>query len=255
MIVDSHVHLHFIDCKKIKTNLDEIIKEAQNKQVEAQLCVATNIDQFNTIIDICKNYDKIYGSIGVHPCEVLKKQVSAGELTKLSKNENIIAIGETGLDYFRGEENKKSQIERFEKHIEASKESGLPLIIHSRNAKKDTLEMLAAYKSDGIKGVVHCFTEDFDMAKKIIDLGFLISFSGIITFKNAKHLSYVVQNIPTSSFLVETDAPYLSPEPHRGKINRPAYIVRTVEKISSLINKSFDEVAHNTKKNFENLFF
>ena len=256
MIVDSHVHLHLINYKKLGYNLNKVLHLARLKNVKKKLCVATNISQFNDIIYICNKYDDIYGSIGVHPNQYYKDGLcNFKKLYKLSKNKKIIAIGETGLDYFHSYESRMKQIKAFEQHIEISILNSLPLIIHSRDAKGDIINILKHFRNYCVKGVIHCFNDDIETAKKAIDLGFLISFSGIITFKNEKRLKSLVKNIPLDKILVETDTPYLAPEPHRGKVNQPSYIVNVVQIISELTGNSLEYVSSITTNNFNNLFF
>ena len=257
MITDSHTHLHLIDYRKLNKNIKDIILLANKKGVLQKLCVSTNIYQYKEIMFICKTYDNIYGSIGIHPNEKYKKEekFNVDRLLKLSNNNLIKAIGETGLDYYPDKISRLRQIKRFEQHIEASIIRNLPLVIHARNARDDILSILKFYQNEGVKGVLHCFSEDLVMAKKLIDMGFLISFSGIVTFKNENTLKNIVKSIPLKSFIVETDTPYLAPVPFRGCINQPSYIVNIIEKISILTNRSFEEVASVTTNNFKKLFF
>jgi TatD DNase family protein len=256
MITDSHAHLHLIDYRKLNKNLDDIVLLANKEGIFQKLCVSTNIYQNKEIMFICKKYDNIYGSIGIHPNEKYKKgeKFNLDRLLTLSNHNKIKAIGETGLDYYPNKINRSRQIKRFEQHIEASIIRNIPLVIHSRNARNDTINILKFYQNEGIKGVLHCFSEDLEMAKKLIDIGFLISFSGIVTFKNENTLKDIAKSIPLESFIVETDSPYLAPDPFRGCINQPSYLVNIVKKISILTKKSFKEIASVTTNNFKKMF-
>lgn len=252
MLVDSHCHLHFLE----NVDLDEIISNAKDNKISELLCVATTLEQHATILDICNKYDNIAGSIGVHPNEEIKHEPSVDDILKLAANDKIIAIGETGLDYFRSKDSDflANQQQRFINHINAAKECNKPLIVHTRDAKEDTLKLLIANNAQIAGGVLHCFTGDLDMAKRAIDIGFLISFSGIVTFKNATDLQAIAKELPLNKILIETDCPYLAPVPHRGKMNQPAYVKYVAEFLAELRQIDFADIATATTANFHNLF-
>ena len=212
------------------------------------------MENFKAVIGTAKKYDFISASVGVHPNETDGHDPSADELIALANDKDIVAIGETGLDYFRSEGDLKWQHDRFRRHITASRETKKPLIIHMRDATEDTLRILKEEKADEVGGVMHCFVEDWEVAQKALDLNFVISFSGIVTFKNAKALHEVAKNVPQDKMLIETDSPYLAPVPFRGKSNQPAYVVHVAEKIAELRDIELKKVAELTTENYFNLF-
>lgn len=251
MYVDSHCHLHYME---EEIPVSQSVENALNNNVNCMLCVATDLTQMDTIIGITKKHECVYGSAGIHPSEAHQFSVSAKELKEAASDKKIIAIGETGLDYFRGDEHKKIQQEQFASHIQVSKETQKPLIIHTRAAKKDTIDIMRQENASEAGGVMHCFTEDWGMAKQALDLGFYISFSGIITFKNAHDLKELVKKVPLEMMLIETDSPYLAPVPFRGKTNQPSYVVHVAECVAQLKNLSVAEIAKCTTYNFNRLF-
>jgi TatD DNase family protein len=205
------------------------------------------------VFSLAKAYENIYASVGVHPTEQEGKDPSVDELLALANHDKIIAIGETGLDYFHIEKDTADwQRDRFRRHIAASNQSGKPMIIHTRDAKEDTIELMQQEKAE--QGVMHCFSEDWDTAKAAIDLGFYISFSGIITFKSAESLREVAKKVPADRLLVETDSPYLTPMPYRGKPNSPAYTYYVAEKLAEIRGTSINDIADTTTANFKKLF-
>ncbi len=253
-IVDSHCHIDKLDLTNFDNDLDIMLTKAKELSVREFLCVAITLEEFPKVLELAKKNPQIYASVGVHPTEQDGLDPDIDTLIKLSADDNIIAIGETGLDYFHiKKDTAKWQIERFIRHIQVSKTTLKPLIIHTREAKDDTLNIMRQESANS--GVMHCFTEDYEMAKKAIDLGFYISFSGIVTFKNAKTIHEVAQKIPLDCMLVETDSPYLTPEPYRGKTNNPGYTYFVVKKIAKLRGIDIEEVAETTSNNFHNLFF
>ena len=213
-----------------------------------------NSHTFPDVLKLAEGHDNLYASVGVHPDYELEIEPTQAELVSLAKHPKVIAIGETGLDYYRLTGNLDWQRERFRTHIRAAKESGKPLIIHTRSAAQDTLRIMAEEDAGAIGGVMHCFTETLDVARAAIDLGFHISFSGILTFKNATIIKEVAQNIPLEKVLIETDSPYLAPTPFRGKLNQPAYVKHVAEEIAKLRNITLDEVGETTSRNFRRLF-
>ncbi len=254
MIIDSHCHLNY---EPIYSSLDEIITRANNKGIEYLLTISTEDKSFGQILDILNKYKCVYGSYGIHPHEAKRhKEIkSANILTSLSKNKKLIGIGETGLDFFYNHSEKKDQIDCFNEHIEASVISDLPLIIHTRAAERETYDILKkAINRKNLKILIHCFTGSKEFAFKLLDLGAFISASGIITFKKSFELANTFKELPNDRILVETDAPYLSPEPLRGKSNEPSHIVNTVKFLANLKKLPSDEFSKITTKNFFKLF-
>jgi TatD DNase family protein len=253
-IIDSHCHLDRVDLAAFGGSMDSLLAHAKTLSVEEFLCVCIDLDHFEDVFSLAKKYSQIYASVGVHPCELEGQDPSVAELLALADEDNIIAIGETGLDYFHVEKDTADwQRDRFRRHIQASNQSGKPLIIHTRNAKHDTIQIMQEEQAE--QGVMHCFSEDWDTAKAALDLGFYISFSGIITFKSADDLREVAKKVPLDRILVETDAPYLTPVPYRGKPNSPAYTYYTVEKLAEIRGESIEAIANATTNNFKTLFF
>lgn len=235
--------------------MDQILENAKNNGVSNMLCVSVNLEDFPEVLSLAETYEHIFASVGVHPCEREGRDPSAEELIQLSQNDKIIAIGETGLDYFRVEDEDMSwQHQRFSNHIEAARAVKKPLIIHTRSAADDTMRMLKEHGADECGAVMHCFAEDWDTAKKALDLGFYISFSGIVTFKSAATVQEVAKKAPADRILVETDAPYLAPVPHRGKTNEPALVLHTAQFVADLRGVPLEQIAETTSHNFFTLF-
>jgi len=253
-LIDSHCHLDRLDLTPYDNKLVNALTYANQVGVGHMLCVSINMENFNSVFNIAKEFDFISASVGVHPNETDGHDPSVDELIALAADKDIVAIGETGLDYFRSEGDLSWQQDRFRRHITASKETKKPLIIHMRDATEDTLRILKEEKADEVGGVMHCFVEDWEVAQKALDLNFVISFSGIVTFKNAQALQLVAKNVPQDKILIETDSPYLAPVPYRGKSNQPAYVVQVAEKIAELRDIDVEEVAEITTKNYYNLF-
>ncbi len=258
MLVDSHCHLNMIDYQALGSDLDSVIQEATKAGVEHMLCVGCGLHRdAASIMKIIERYEHISGSVGLHPDEQVAQEPTLADLLALAEHPKIIAIGETGLDYYHSSENHPSpaiQQARFEMHIEASKITKKPLIIHTRQAKADTIALMRSSGAEQAGGVMHCFTEDWAMASQALDLGFYLSFSGIVTFKNAVDLQAVAKKVPLDRLLIETDSPYLAPVPYRGKINRPAYVKEVAQFIASLRSTSFESIAEQTTHNFYKLF-
>ena len=251
MFIDSHCHLNF---PGLSEQLDQLLANMQDNQVSHALCVSVELASFPAVLALAEAHDNLFASVGVHPDYELDEEPSQAELVKLAQHPKVIAIGETGLDYYRLTGDLEWQRDRFRTHIRASRESGKPLIIHTRSAAADTLRIMAEENSGEVGGVMHCFTESLDVAKAAIDLGFHISFSGILTFKNATSIKEVAQNIPLDKMLIETDSPYLAPTPHRGKTNQPAFVKHVAEEIARLRGISVEEVGAATSQNFNRLF-
>ena len=254
MIADSHCHL---DYSELYDQLDNVVKRAESNQVKYLLTICTTLESFEKIKLIIKKYKNIYGTFGIHPHETRKYSYIDSKfiLNLIHAYEKVIGIGETGLDFYYNHSDKKDQKKSFVEHISASSELNIPLIVHSRNAEKETYEILKSEgKNSNLKVLIHCFTGSIAFAKKLIDLNCYISVSGIITFKNSNVLADTVSYIPLEKLLVETDSPYLSPLPYRGKTNEPSYIIHTVEKLSKIKNISKETVITNTTNNFMKLF-
>ncbi|MBT4421635.1 MAG: TatD family hydrolase [Candidatus Thioglobus sp.] len=253
-IVDSHCHIDRVDFEQFGGSVESMLAHANDLSVKEFLCVCIDLEHFDEVLSFAKNHTQIYASVGVHPTEQEGKDPSVKELLALADNDNVIAIGETGLDYFHvKQESADWQRDRFRRHIAASNQSGKPMIIHTREAKADTIQIMTEEKAQA--GVMHCFSEDWAMAKAALDLGFYISFSGIITFKSAQALREVAKKVPADRLLVETDSPYLTPVPNRGKPNSPAYTYYVAEKLAEIRGVSIEEIASTTTDNFKRLFF
>lgn len=251
-LVDSHCHINF---EELHQRLPEILDNAANNDVAHMLCVAVNLEDFPQVIALAEQYPQISASVGVHPCYQDVKEPTVEELIEIGQAKNIVAIGETGLDYFRVEDQDMTwQRDRFVRHIEAAKTLNKPLIIHTRNAADDTMRILKEEGADKCRGVMHCFAEDWQTAKKALDLGFYISFSGIVTFKSATQVQEVARKCPIDRVLVETDSPYLAPVPLRGKTNEPAYVRHTAQFVADLKGVSLEALAEQTTNNFFSLF-
>ena len=231
-----------------------VLQSMQANDVTHALCVSVTLDKFPEVLAIAEAHEHIYASIGVHPDYEDIPPFSAGDLVSLGNHPKVIAIGETGLDYFRLTGDLEWQRERFRTHIRAAIQSGKPLIIHTRSAAADTLKVMREERAETIGGVMHCFTESLEVAEAAMEMGFYISFSGIVTFKNAVALKEVAQKIPLERMLIETDSPYLAPIPYRGKTNQPAFVKHVAEEIARLRGISLEEVAEATTHNFFQLF-
>ena len=251
MFIDSHCHLDFPD---LASNLDELLLNMQTNQVTHALCVSVNLEDFPRVRALAETHAHLFASVGVHPDYENTSEPDAAQLVSLADHPKVIAIGETGLDYFRLQGDLEWQRERFRQHIRAARQCGKPLIIHTRAAAADTLRIMEEEGADHIGGVMHCFTETWEVARRALDMNFYISFSGIVTFKNAKIIKEVAQNMPAERILIETDSPYLAPVPYRGKTNQPAFVRHVAEEIARLRNVSLDEIAATTSNNFFNLF-
>ncbi|MEM7617611.1 MAG: TatD family hydrolase [Pseudomonadota bacterium] len=253
MLVDSHCHLDFADFNDDRA---AIIQNALDSDVKYMQTICTKIDEFSNILSIAKQYDFIYCSVGIHPNEVANQQkITADEIVKLSEDPKVIGIGETGLDYHYEYSPKELQQESFKEHIKAAQITGLPVIVHTRNADEDTIDILQKAMDDKpFKGLIHCFSSSKWLAEKAIEMGLYISISGIVTFKNAVDLQNAIKELPLDRLLVETDAPYLAPVPKRGKRNEPAYTKHTAKYLADLQEVSYEQVADITTENFFKLF-
>ena len=254
MFIDSHCHLDRIDLSPYQNDFNLFMQEVEKSKIDQMLCIAIDLESYPKMVDLVKNYPLISLSVGVHPNVQDGKDPSVEELIELGKDSKVIAIGETGLDYFRSEGDLEWQHQRFRNHIQAAKKLNKPLIIHTREAGHDSLDDLAAEGADEVGGIIHFFTEDWEYAKKALNLGFYISFSGIVTFKNAQDIKEVAKKVPADRFLIETDSPYLAPVPFRGKPNYPTYVRYVAEHIAELRSISVEEVAQLSSDNFNTLF-
>jgi TatD DNase family protein len=255
MYIDSHCHINF---PELVARLPDILGKMAENQVSHALCVSVNLPEFPQVLALAEQYPHIYASVGVHPDYEDTPEPSVEQLVALADHPRIVAIGETGLDYFRLQGDLEWQRERFRTHIRASRITGKPLIIHTRSASEDTLRIMreegVSPDAGGAAGVMHCFTESQEVADAAIALGFYISLSGIVTFKSAKALQEVARTIPLERMLIETDSPYLAPVPHRGKTNEPGLVRHVAEFIADLRGISVEEVARHTSDNFFRLF-
>ena len=253
-LVDSHCHLDRLDLSQHQGDLQQALAAAQANDVKHFLCVCIDLDHFQDVMTIAEQFEQVHASVGVHPTEQSQNEVSVSQLTRLANHPKVVAIGETGLDYYRCEQDNTWQQARFRVHIQAAKASNKPLIIHSRQARADTIAILQEENAQEVRGVMHCFTETWEMAEQAMALGFYISFSGIITFKNARELQALAKQVPLERMLIETDSPYLAPVPYRGKSNEPAYVRYVAEQIAALRDISYEKVAEQTTKNYFDLF-
>lgn len=250
-VIDSHCHLNYLKCDD-SYSLDQVIQQAHAEGVEKIVTIGVRWHELDEILAIADRYEQVYASVGVHPSELDSHQPSLEELIAKSRHHKCVAIGETGLDYHYNDESTYSlQKDKFVTHIHAGIATQKPIVVHTRSAKQDTLDILRAEQVEKCGGILHCFTEDWDMAKQVLDLGMYISFSGIVTFKNAQDIQAVAKQMPLDRLLIETDAPYLTPVPYRGKPNYPHHVVHVAQFIAELRGISVETVAeqsyHNTK--------
>jgi TatD DNase family protein len=251
MLVDSHCHLNF---PEFTENIHAVRQLMLESEVGHALCVSVTLDKFPEVLSLAEKYDNFYASVGVHPDYEDIEEPSVEALVSLAQHPKIVAIGETGLDYYRLTGDLEWQRERFRTHIRAAILAGKPLIIHTRSAAEDTIKIMQEEGAEKIGGVMHCFTESLEVAQAAIAMGFYISFSGIVTFKNATQIKEVAQAIPLAKMLVETDSPYLAPVPFRGKTNQPAYVKYVAQEIANLRGTTLDAVMQATTQNFFTLF-
>lgn len=254
MLVDSHCHLNMLDLTEYDNNLDNVITAALANDVQQMLCVSVDLATLPDVLACAERYDNVYASVGVHPNDSVEAAISVEQLVELAQAPKVIAIGETGLDYFRSEGDLTTQQQAFRNHIQAAKQVGKPVIIHTRDAREDTIKIMHEESIQDIGGVMHCFTESWEMAQAAMEMGFYISFSGIVTFKNARELQDVAKRMPLERMLVETDSPFLAPVPYRGKPNYPAYVRNVAEFIAELRGESPETIAEQTTQNFKQLF-
>ncbi len=255
MLVDSHCHLDHLDLAKYQSDLSSLLQAARERGVEHFLSVGVDLPSSKNLIALAREYGDINVSVGVHPLQEKRPPIpEISELIELGSHDIVVAIGETGLDNYYDSDSSEWQQESFIRHLKAASQLEKPVIIHTREAKEETLSIMRRYADTKNAGVLHCFTESWDMASAAIDLNFYISFSGIITFRNASALREVVKQVPLDRMLVETDAPWLAPVPHRGKQNEPKYVVEVAKAVAEIKDISFEEVSEVTTSNFEKLF-
>lgn len=263
MFVDSHCHLNF---PELSSRLDEILSDMRSAQVSRALCIATTLDNFEDVHRLATTHDNLWCTVGVHPDEEGTREPQLDDLLQGAARARVVGIGETGLDYYRLNGRSVAEMgwqrDRFRVHIQAARTLDLPLVIHTRSASEDTLAILRESGGFGsgqqeqpqAKGVFHCFTEAMDVARAALDLGFYISFSGILTFKSAADLREVAKMVPLERTLIETDSPYLAPVPYRGKTNSPAYVPHVAQCLADIHGCSVEAIAQHTSANFHNLF-
>lgn len=254
MLVDSHCHLDRLNLDYFKQDLKNCLDFAREQEIKHFLCVCIDLANFPAVLTIAEQFPDVSASVGVHPTEQVAKEATVNELIELAHHPKVVALGETGLDYYRENTEKECQQQRFRRHIRAALAVNKPLIVHTRDARADTLRLLKEENAQQVGGVLHCFTEDLTMAEQAIEQNFYISFSGIITFKNAADLRAIAQSLPLERILIETDAPYLAPQPFRGKPNQPAYVRYVAECLAQLRDDSLSNIAEQTTTNFFNLF-
>lgn len=252
--IDSHCHLDMLDITSFPQGLADVVQQALDNQVTHMLCVSVDDKKHAVLQKIAETFQNVYFSVGLHPNDSPERVIVAEDLIQLADHPKLIAIGETGLDYYRTVGDAAWQKKRFEQHIRAAQTVNKPLIIHTRQARKDTIDILSQYPINEIGAVLHCFTEDWETAKAALDLGLYISFSGIVTFKNAIEIQEVAKKVPLDRMLIETDSPYLAPIPFRGKPNYPAYVRHVAEFIATLREEPLDIIATQTTQNFFDLF-
>jgi TatD DNase family protein len=260
MLIDSHCHLNF---PELVGRLADIQADMAQHQVSQAVCICTTLEEFDAVYALAEQHPNLWATVGVHPDNEGVTEPSVEALTERAQRPRVVAIGETGLDYYRLDgrsvQDMQWQRDRFAQHIRAARTSGLPLVVHTRAAAEDTLALLRQEggpdQSNPLQGVIHCFTESAEFAKQALDMGFYISFSGIITFKNAGDLRNVVAMVPMDRMLVETDSPYLAPVPHRGKTNNPAWVRHVAEQVAEIKQLTLEDVAAHTSSNVQSLFY
>ncbi len=251
MFVDSHCHIDFPD---FADRLPDIFGQMRANLVTHALCVSVNLEDFPRVLAVAENYENAYATVGVHPDHDVRAPVDPVHLAELALHPKVVAIGETGLDYYRSSGDMEWQRDRFRAHIRAARATSKPLVIHTREAVADTLRLMDEENAGEAGGVMHCFTESLEVAQACVSMGFFISFSGIVTFKNALSIKEVAKMVPLDRLLIETDSPYLAPLPHRGKINQPAWVRHVAEEIARLRNVPVETIAKVTSDNFFKLF-
>ena len=254
MFIDSHCHLDCIDLKDFDNRFDKLLEVIQQNQVSHMLCVSINLDRYQHMRSLVNPYCNIDVSVGIHPSDAKDHASDSETLLTLGADEKVVAIGETGLDYYYGPDSKPEQQSSFRLHIQVANRLAKPLIIHTRDAQQDTLNIMREENAENCGGVMHCFTETWDMARQALDLGFYISFSGIVTFRNADAVREVARQVPDERLLIETDSPYLAPVPHRGKQNHPGWVKHVAECLADVRKTDVSRIAELSQINYERLF-
>ena len=254
MLVDSHCHLDRVDLSPYEGDFGRFMESTLASGVGHMLCVAIDLESYPAMLGLVEPYPEVSVSVGVHPNDRDRREPTVEELVELADHPRNVAIGETGLDYFRSEGDLAWQQERFRRHIRAAREAAKPLIIHTREAREDTLRIMREENAAEAGGVMHCFTESWEMASEAMEMGFFVSFSGIVTFRNADELREVVRKMPLGRLLIETDSPYLAPVPHRGKPNEPRYVRQVAEKVAEVREMEVEELIRQSGENFFRLF-
>jgi len=250
-LVDSHCHLNF---EPLNAGLEDVFRRAHDNGVGHMLCVSVTLETYPDIRAIAHDHPNVFASVGVHPNEREGREPDVNELVELARDARVVAIGETGLDYYRSQGEMAWQQERFRRHIRAAKTSSKPLIIHTREAASDTLRIMREESAGDVGGVMHCFTESQDVARQALEQNFYISFSGIVTFRTAEALREVAKQVPAERLLIETDAPYLAPVPFRGRTNEPAFVRHVAECLAEVRQTTLESIAEQTTQNFFSLF-
>ena len=254
MFVDSHCHLDCVDLADFEGSFERLIQHTTDAGIEQMLCVAIDLDSYPNMLALVQDYPQIAVSVGVHPMADLATAFNVEQLKTLASHPKVVALGETGLDYYYHKGDNRAQQDRFRSHIHIANELDKPVIVHTRDAGQDTLEILRSENAEKCGGVIHCFTETMEFADKALELGLMISFSGITTFKNAAALREVARHVPDENLLIETDSPYLAPVPHRGKQNRPAWVRHVAETLAEVRHTSVEHIAQITRDNYFRLF-
>lgn len=254
MLIDSHCHLDRLDLAPYQHDFARFMAAVNDSQIEHLLSIGIDLESYPAMLALVSDYPQISVTVGVHPNEHEGRAPTINELIELGSDDKVIGIGETGLDYFRSEGDLTWQHQHFRTHISAAKALNKPLIVHTRDAKEDTLRILQEENAGEAGGIIHCFTEDWDFAQRALDMNFYISFSGIVTFNSAKTIKEVAKKVPADRFLIETDSPYLAPVPYRGKPNYPQYVRYVAEQIAELRGETFEQVAEQSSRNFRTLF-
>lgn len=254
MLIDSHCHLDMLKLDRHDGQLGNVIAAAKARDIGKMLCVCVDLNQFDSMYAAAGPFEDVWFSAGIHPLHIEDSPFDEAHLRRLAENPRVVALGETGLDYYYSRDHIEQQQESFAGHLRLAGELDLPVIVHTRDAREDTLALIKAHGNPESAGVLHCFTESLEMAKAALDMGYMISFSGIITFRNAAELRDVVKAVPLERMLVETDSPYLAPVPYRGKQNQPAYVAEVAACVAELKGVSVERVAEQTSANFHQLF-
>lgn len=254
MFIDSHCHLDCIDLKDFDQDFHRLMDTIRHNRVERMLCVSINLKRYPEMRALAEAYQNVDFSVGVHPSDARDNPAVEPQLMELAGDRRVVAVGETGLDYYYGKDSKQEQQQSFRMHMRVANALKKPVIVHTRDAQQDTLDILTQEQVTECGGVLHCFTESWEMAKQALDLGMSISFSGIVTFRNAEALREVARQVPDDRLLIETDAPYLAPVPHRGKQNHPGWVVHVAECLAEVRQTSLESIAELSSHNYQRLF-